>query len=157
MAAPTAGGTRATGSCSVASKPVLVFVLLPFDRRQAALGLRGFTLCNLVFLCFRSYFFTIREQNKILEEKIKAIQYTKNDEVITRYNLEAIMTFIADKFENLAETYTNSTLDQKRTLLCSIFPSGLQWGYPGYSNTVLSPFYRSMLDIQRDSVPFGSP
>ena len=40
----------------------------------------------------------------MLEEKIKDIQITKNDEMINKYNLEAIITFLKDKFQNLNQT-----------------------------------------------------
>jgi site-specific DNA recombinase len=97
-----------------------------------------------------------KEQNKILEEKIKAIQAAKNDAVIDKYNLEAITKFIKDKFLNLDKTVVEADLERKRVLLCSIFPQGLKWAYPGYSNTQISPFYRSLLDLQNPKVLIGA-
>ena len=97
-----------------------------------------------------------KEQNKILEEKITAIQAAKDETMIEKYNLEAITKFIETKFTNLNETYKNAPLEQKRVLMCSIFPKGLQWSYPGYSNTQISPFYRCFLDYQSGSVSFGA-
>ena len=97
-----------------------------------------------------------KEQNKIVEEKIKTLQVAKNDELLEKYNLEDITKFVKNKFTNLAQTYTESSLAVKRTLLCSIYPSGLQWAGNGYSNTKISPFYTSLLNIQLNSVPFGS-
>lgn len=97
-----------------------------------------------------------KEQNKILEEKITAIQAAKDETAIEKYNLEAITKFIETKFTNLAETYKNAPLEQKRVLMCSIFPKGLSWGYPGYSNTQISPFYRCFLDYQSGSVSIGA-
>ncbi len=97
-----------------------------------------------------------KEQNKILEEKITAIQAAKDEATIEKYNLEAITKFIEAKFTNLAETYKNAPLEQKRVLMCSIFPKGLSWSYPGYSNTQISPFYRCFLDYQCESVSFGA-
>ena len=98
-----------------------------------------------------------REQNKILEEKIKMIQYTKNEEAIEQYNIEKIIVFVKAKFADLSESYAVATYDQGRTLLCSIFPSGLQWSYPGYSNTVFSPFYQAILAIENSQDNFGAP
>lgn len=46
-----------------------------------------------------------------------------------------------EKFANLEKTYQLASLSQIRVLLCSIFPSGLFWGYPGLSNTEISPLY----------------
>lgn len=97
-----------------------------------------------------------KEQNKILEQKIKEIRITKDDTLTDKYNLGAITKFIKEKFENLAKTYLNSDLEQKRVLLCSIFPQGVAWSYPGYSNTTISPYYQAILDIQAASDTFCS-
>jgi hypothetical protein len=59
-----------------------------------------------------------KEQNKVLEEKIKGIYAAKNDTVLEKYNLETISKFIEDKFRNLNETFTASDLEQKRVLMC---------------------------------------
>lgn len=40
--------------------------------------------------------------------------------------------------------------------MCSIFPKGLQWSYPGYSNTQISPFYQCFLNVQNKSVAIGA-
>ena len=97
-----------------------------------------------------------KEQNSHLEEKIKEIQIAKNDVLINKYNLEAITKFIKQKFDNLTQTYLDSDLEQKRVLMCSIFPLGVLWSYPGYSNTKISPFYQAILDIEKPSVSFGA-
>ncbi len=97
-----------------------------------------------------------KEQNKILEEKITAIQAAKDETMIEKYSLEAITKFIETKFTDLAATYQNAPLEQKRVLMCSIFPKGLQWSYPGYSNTQISPFYRCFLDYQNGTVAIGA-
>ncbi|MDE2589140.1 MAG: recombinase family protein, partial [Patescibacteria group bacterium] len=86
-----------------------------------------------------------KEQNRLLEEKIKDIQITKNDEMVSKYNLEAIITFLKEKFEHLARTYLESTLEQKKVLLCSTMPLGAFWTYPGLSNTQLSPYFQAIL------------
>ena len=83
-----------------------------------------------------------KEQNKLIEEQIAAVQITKDDALLSKYNLEAIIKFMKDKFSSLGKTYQMSTLSQIRVLLCSIFPSGLAWGYPGLSNTKISPLYQ---------------
>lgn len=97
-----------------------------------------------------------KEQNQLAEEKIKNIQITKNDELIAKYNLEEISKFIKNKLENLSQTYLDSGLEEKRILLCSIYPSGLAWGHNSYSNTIISKFYTAILDLQEDCVSFGS-
>ncbi len=98
-----------------------------------------------------------KEQNKLLEEKIKAVQAAKSDTIIEKYSLEAITKFIEAKFTDLNNTFSESLLKQKRVLMCSIFPQGLGWSYPGYSNTQISPFYRSLLDVNTGQVLLGTP
>ncbi|MEO8104932.1 MAG: recombinase family protein [Candidatus Saccharibacteria bacterium] len=97
-----------------------------------------------------------KEQNKILEEKIATIQVAKDETVIEKYNLEAIISFIQAKFTNLNDSYETADLERKRVLLCSIFPQGLTWSYPGYSNTEMSPFYRCFFNINNGSVAIGA-
>jgi hypothetical protein len=93
----------------------------------------------------------------LLEEKVKGVQAAKSDTVIEKYNLEAITKFIQAKFTSLNNTFSESLLKQKRVLMCSIFPQGLSWSYPGYSNTSISPFYRSLLAFQNNQVQNGTP
>ena len=97
-----------------------------------------------------------KEQNKLLEEKIRDIQVTKNDALLSKYNLEAITAFIKGKFTNLVEMYSSLDLEAKRVLLCSIFPLGVLWSYPGYSNTEISPYYQAILALEKDSVAFSA-
>ena len=97
-----------------------------------------------------------KEQNKILEEKIATVQVAKDETVIEKYNLEAITKFIETKFTDIEKTYNEADLERKRVLLCSIFPQGLRWSYPGYSNTQISPFYRCFLNVQTESVTIGA-
>ena len=85
-----------------------------------------------------------KEQNKLIEDQIANIQITKDDSLLEKYNLEAVVRFIKEKFANLGTTYQMSNLSQLRILLCSIFPSGMVWSYPGYYNTQISPIYQSI-------------
>jgi site-specific DNA recombinase len=98
-----------------------------------------------------------KEQNRIVEDKIKAVFEAKDDELIEKFNLEAISEFIKNKFGDLAKTYQDSNLDQLKILLCSIFPSGLVWDYRNYSNTEISPFYQAFLGVQNNGVNYGAP
>ncbi len=98
-----------------------------------------------------------REQNKIIEEQITIVRMTADDELIEKYSLQTIIEFMKEKFANLGKTYQESDINQIKVLLGSIFPSGLVWGYPGYSNHDLSPLYQYILQFQDDDVPFGDP
>ena len=95
-----------------------------------------------------------REQNKLIEDQIVSVQITKDDALLSKYNLQDIVKFMIDKFTNLGITYQTSKLPQIRVLLCSIFPNGLQWSYPGYLNTQISPIYQSIrqFESQGDSL-----
>lgn len=97
-----------------------------------------------------------KEQNKMVEGKVKDIQYTKNDELIEKYNLEKIILFVKAKFLNLPETYRNSDLGQKRVLLGSIFSSGLVYTGNSYLNPTISQYYSAISDLSGPSVCFGS-
>ena len=59
-----------------------------------------------------------KEQNKFVEEKIKAIQIAKDDSLIGKYNLEAITNFVSEKLSDLVKTYDKASLDEKKVLLC---------------------------------------
>ncbi len=97
-----------------------------------------------------------KEQNGIVEEKIKTIQVTKNDDLIQKYNLEAITKFIKSKLENITQTYLDSSLSEKRTLVSSIYPQGMAWGGKSLLNSPMSPFFSSILGLQQEPVNFGT-
>ncbi len=99
-----------------------------------------------------------KEQNKILEKKIKEVNITKDESLIDKYNIQAITDFILDKFKNLAATYdeVDCGIEQKRALVCSIFPLGLLWNYPGYSNTQISPYYQAIRELDSSGVSYSA-
>ena len=51
----------------------------------------------------------------------------------------------------------SSELLQKKTLMCSIFPSGVQWVENSVSNTKIAPFYRTILEFEDGNVSIGGP
>ncbi|MEX0616617.1 MAG: recombinase family protein, partial [Candidatus Woykebacteria bacterium] len=91
-----------------------------------------------------------KEQNVIIEEKIKDVLITKDSSLLNKYNLEETVKFVKEKLSDLGKTYLDSSLEQKRVLLGSIFPSGMAWSYPGISNRDIGPLYQSILR-------FGTP
>lgn len=97
-----------------------------------------------------------KEQNKLIEDQIATLHLTQDDELMEKYNLEAIVSFMKDKFANLGTTYQLSTLSQIRVLLCSIFPSGLTWDYPGFSNTEISPLYQAVRMFEQNGLGLGA-
>ena len=97
-----------------------------------------------------------KEQNKLLEEKIAVIQVTKNDDLINKYNLEKIVKFVEKKFVNFSQTYLDADLQEKRILLCSIFPFGLVWNKNQMSNTQINQCYSAIMDIEDVKISLGS-
>lgn len=98
-----------------------------------------------------------REQNKLIESQIICLQTAKNDELVTKYNLEDVIKFMRSKFEDLGKTYQESTIDQVKILIGSIFPSGLSWNYPGYSNPEISALYQPVLAFCSVGISDGDP
>jgi hypothetical protein len=64
---------------------------------------------------------------------------------------------IKEKFTNLANTFNSSLLKHKGVLVCSIFPKGLTWSYPGYSKTLMSPHYLCLQNLNRGQDRPGTP
>lgn len=93
-----------------------------------------------------------KEQNKLIEEKIAAIHVTQNDELVQKYNLEAIVKFMLEKFANLGATYQMSDISQIRVLISSITPTGLTWSYPGLSNSQISLIYQSIRVFEHEGL-----
>ena len=82
---------------------------------------------------------------------------TKDDELVNRYNIQSIVEFMRTKFSDLGKTYQESNVTQIKVLLGSIFPPGMVWGYPGYSNQHISPLYQYISYFGDDNVSFGEP
>ncbi len=98
-----------------------------------------------------------KEQNAIIEDKLREAYASQNDELIDKYNIDLIIKFVKDKLSNLPETYSTSTLEQLRFLLSSIFNSGVSWSYPGYSNYTFSPVYQSIRYPDTQGINIGEP
>lgn len=94
---------------------------------------------------------------KVLEKALNSIfispqeenAIAKDESLIDKYNIQAITEFILDKFKNLADTYDGkgNGLEAKKALVCSIFPSGLLWNYPGYSNFKLARIIKLFVNL----------
>lgn len=97
-----------------------------------------------------------KEQNKLIEDQVISVRMTQDDAILAKYNLQAIVEFMKDKFANLGNTYQFSNLSQIRVLLCSIFPSGMSWSYPGFLNTKISPIYQSIRAYETKEVSLGA-
>ncbi len=98
-----------------------------------------------------------KEQNKLIEEQITSIRMTKDDDLVNKYNLQSVIEFMKEKFVDLGNTYQESDVTQIKVLLGSIFPSGMVWSYPGYSNQLISPLYQYISHFGDDKVSFGDP
>lgn len=92
----------------------------------------------------------------MIEGQIKTVHASRDQTVIEKYNLEAMVRFVYAKFGDLSETYLTASLEQKKFLLSSIYPTGLVWTYPGISNFGISPYYRDCLDVSDRGVNIGA-
>lgn len=70
-------------------------------------------------------------------------------------NLEC--KFVKEKLARPYETYVNGDIETKKILLCSIYPQGIKWMYPGLSNTNISPSYQQIRGIAKSYAPYGEP
>jgi site-specific DNA recombinase len=99
----------------------------------------------------------LQEQLAILDERLADAHEAKSRASIQQYNLEEITVFIAEKLSNIRSTYETSNAHQRKALLGSIYPSGMQWLYPGLSNHGISPLYQLILTPEDTMVSFGEP
>ncbi len=96
-----------------------------------------------------------REQNSIIEKKLVEAHAVQSDELIDKYDINAILRFLEEKLSDLSATYSTSSLSQLRSLLGTIFMSGFQWGYPGYSYSGFSPVYQAIRDADKPGIDVG--
>lgn len=96
-----------------------------------------------------------KEQNKLIEEQLQSLHVAQDDTLLKKYNLESVVGFLREKLSDLGKTYQESEVSQIKVLLGSIFPSGLAWSYPGYSNQEISPLYRYIQQFNADQFAFG--
>lgn len=96
-----------------------------------------------------------KEQNAIIEEKITNLQVAKHDEIVEKYNINALTDFVKTILADLGKTYEESNLSQKKVFLGSIFASGLAWGYPGYLNRTISPIYQAICTAPQQHLTVG--
>jgi len=98
-----------------------------------------------------------KEQNRRIEDQIFKAHIAKHDETFDKYDVNKITDFVRTLLADLGETYKKSDLGQKKMLIGSIYPSGLAWGYPGYSNHEVGALYQSIRDACDGSTPLGDP
>ena len=85
------------------------------------------------------------------------LEVIKDDILLSKYNLKAIIAFMKEKFADLGNTYQESDLEQIKVLLSSIFTSELTWDYFSFSNSKISPIYQYIFDFESVDVSFGDP
>ncbi len=99
-----------------------------------------------------------KEQNAIIEQKLVAAHEAKSQEMIDRYDINKINTFLQERLLHLDVTFMNTKqLITLRSLLSTIFIEGFNWSYPGISYKRFSPIYQSILDADKPDVNVGSP
>ena len=95
-----------------------------------------------------------KEQNSVIEEKLKAAYVSQNDEILEKYDINKITECVKEKLSDLPATFSASKdhISQVRSLLGSIFASGFSWGYPGCSNYTISPLYQEIRNADKQAV-----
>ncbi|MEP7167418.1 MAG: recombinase family protein, partial [Candidatus Woesebacteria bacterium] len=97
-----------------------------------------------------------KEQNRMIEDKMTRAQILKNDATLTRYNIDAVTSFVKTIFADLGETYKRSTIGQLKVLLGSIFPFGVAWDYSGTLNPQISPLFQYIQHFDGSAIPSGA-
>ncbi len=96
-----------------------------------------------------------KEQNLFIEEKLTAAYEAQSNELIDKYDINAIIGFLQNKLANLAKTFSTSNITQLQFLLSTIFMSGFSWGYPGISYQGFSPIYQAIHDAGDPGIKVG--
>ncbi len=96
-----------------------------------------------------------QEQMGIIEKQIAEAHQLLKQKQLKAYDIDALCGFVENKLSNIQETYINGDMRVKKILLCSVFPSGLRWMYPGLQNTQYSPQWQQIKDIAKSYVLYG--
>lgn len=97
-----------------------------------------------------------KEQNSMIEDKIIRAQILKDDSTISKYNIDAVTSFMKTILADLGETYRRSTIGQLKVLLGSIFPHGIAWDYTGTLNPQISPIFQYIQHFEGSAIPSGA-
>lgn len=97
-----------------------------------------------------------KEQSSMIEDKIARSQIVKNDTEMSKYNIDAVTSFIRTLLADLGETYRRSKIRQLKVLLGSMYPEGVAWDYSGTLNPKISPLYQYIQHFEEQSVPSGA-
>lgn len=89
-----------------------------------------------------------KEQNAIIEDKMMKAQIAKHDDIFEKYSITKITDFMSTMLADLGNWYKSSDLSQKKVLISSIFPAGIVWSYPGYSNCKISLLYKAIQSFE---------
>ncbi len=98
-----------------------------------------------------------KEQLELLDKKIAEAYALTRQQQLKSYDINLLCKFVKEKLAHPYETYINGDVETKKNLLCSIYPQGIKWMYPGLSNTGISPQYQQIRDITKSYVPYGEP
>lgn len=97
-----------------------------------------------------------KEQNAVIEDQIIQAQIAKDDSTISKYNIDAVISFMKTMLADLGEAYKRSNLNQIKVLIGSMFPDGLAWSYNGTLNHRISPLYQAIQYFSGHGVPFSA-
>jgi hypothetical protein len=88
-----------------------------------------------------------------IEEELMAAKIVKNENLISKYDLEATSDFIRELLSDLSKAYDVSDYGQRQVLVGSIYPSGIAFKDGQLLNHNISPIYCDIRDTMRAGVP----
>ena len=81
---------------------------------------------------------------KKYDSQLVAARIAKNDHIVEKYDLEGTVAFMKVLLNDLQKAYDSSNYSQKRALLISIFPKGLEYFNGTFLNPEISPVFRDI-------------
>ena len=81
------------------------------------------------------------EHSSLIDSRLKEAQKVKEGDLLKKYSLEDVAEFVRSKAQRLSQTCKEADLVQLRLLISSIFPSQMEWLYPGHLDVPISLFY----------------
>lgn len=98
----------------------------------------------------------LAEQKEEIESELIGYSVIGNNANIEKYDIEALIAFMLNIFHDLGNAFLHASLSQKRFLLSSIFPSGIQVYNYETSNLEISPLFQAIQNATSTSKSTGA-
>ncbi len=90
-----------------------------------------------------------------LENRLLGANVVKNEDLIDKYNIEGLLAFAKRLLSDLGQAYLVGGLYQRRTLIGSIYTSGIVFSEKGLLNQGFSPLFQAILDTNPHEIQNG--